>query len=246
MKKELKTAATNHDFANVVDYHFTSGALFDLVPEMRGLDLVPQNPEFHPEGDVYTHTLGVIEFLPDDADLTMRLAALLHDLGKISTTEINDGRITAHGHEKVSAEMVRPILSRFDLSDDVVDDVEFIVRHHMTAHSSFATKRTIRRLVNKGGVALVDKLLKFGVADVSAASRNFTDCNRLRELFDDVVNATEDDVQGNKFPVDGHFIMSKLNIPPGPRVGEILADLRRHLGDDATIDDVERHIRVYG
>lgn len=182
---QLKKAHEQGTFAEFIQETAVSQELFEVFPVLKTLSQVPQDPRWHPEGDVWTHTLLVIENLPSNASFAMALCALFHDVGKAKTTVIHEtGRITAYGHENVSKKIVVEILDHFGVDSKLKNEVLFLIGRHMIAHSKDANIKTLRKLVLEAGYELVDQLLLHGVADVKAGSRDFTDCDRLRKLFD--------------------------------------------------------------
>jgi hypothetical protein len=184
---QLQKAHEEDTFAKFIQDSAISGELFNILPPLKGLSQIPQDPRWHPEGDVWTHTLLVIENLPSNATFALTLSALFHDVGKATTTVIQEtGRITAYGHENVSKKIANEMLDILGADRDLKKQVLFLVGRHMIAHSKDANIKTLRRLVLEAGSDLVDQLLLHGVADVKAGCRDFTDCVRLRELFDNM------------------------------------------------------------
>lgn len=182
---QLQAAHEQGSFAAFIKDSAASGELFRLIPALKGLDQVVQNPRFHPEGDVWTHTLLVVENLPSHATFAMALSALLHDTGKKYTTVIQeDGRITALGHENVSRKIASEVLEDLGADAQLKEDVLFLVYRHMLAHSKDTKEKTLQKLIFESNVGLVDQLLLHGVADVKGGCCDFTECIRLRELFD--------------------------------------------------------------
>ena len=106
-----------------------SGLLAVLLPEVAAMHGVEQPPEFHPEGDVWTHTRLLLDKL-DRATPTLALGALLHDVGKPPVFRVAD-RIRFDGHVEKGVEMARAILNRLRCSRDDTDQVESLVAHHM-------------------------------------------------------------------------------------------------------------------
>jgi len=185
--KLMQIAHEQGFFATFIRDSAKSGELFEAIPKLKGLSEVPQDPRWHPEGDVWTHTLLVIENLPKNATFAMALSALFHDIGKATATKILDtSRITAHGHENVSKKMTNEILDGFGADSELKRQVLFLVARHMLAHSKDTKEKTLRKLVLEGGTALVDQLLLHGVADVKAGCGDFTDCKRLRDIFNNL------------------------------------------------------------
>lgn len=107
------------------------------LPEIAALRGVEQPVRHHPEGDVWTHTLQVVQCTPKDR--ITRWAALFHDSGKLHTQGINNrGDICFHNHEDISAEIVREVLRDFKF----VEDVAWLVQNHMRMHVFFEMKKT--------------------------------------------------------------------------------------------------------
>jgi poly(A) polymerase len=194
-----------------------TGLLLNLFPELRGLDEQEQDAFWHPEGDVWTHTKLVVGNLPRTPEFFF--AGLFHDVGKL-TTSVNhgNGRVSAHGHERVSEEVVRDVLNRLNVSNDFRNTVCFLVRHHMKAHSTSTTKRTLRRLVRTGSVELVEMLLVHGRADVAGASNDFTECDRIAALWEELSN----EPAAVRPVLNGREVMELLNLTPGPEVGRVM------------------------
>lgn len=107
-----------------------SGLLQAVLPEIARMKGVPQPPQFHPEGDVWIHTLLLLENLPPAPPLILALGALLHDVGKPPTITF-EGRIRFSGHAEVGARLARDILTRLRYPGAVVDAVVSLVRNHM-------------------------------------------------------------------------------------------------------------------
>lgn len=184
---QLQHAHENDTFALFIKESARSGELFKEIPALKDLNQIPQDPRWHPEGDVWTHTLLVIDNLPANATFAMALCALFHDVGKATATVIHEtGRITAHGHEKDSKKLTSEILINLGADSKLIEDVLFLVYRHMIAHSKEANIKTLHRLVLEVGAELVDQLLLHGVADVKGGFGDLTDCIRLRELFDNM------------------------------------------------------------
>ncbi len=106
-----------------------SRLLKHVLPEVEALAGVEQPAQFHPEGDVWTHTLMLLEQL-EHAPLELALGALFHDIGKPRTFERAD-RIRFNGHEKVGAEMTREIMTRLKFSNAEIERVVSLVAQHM-------------------------------------------------------------------------------------------------------------------
>ena len=107
-----------------------SGMLADLLPEVSAMKGVAQPPEYHPEGDVWTHTLLLLEQLPQPVSATLALGALLHDVGKPPTFRVAD-RIRFDGHVDAGVELAHSILNRLRFSRMEIEQVESLIANHM-------------------------------------------------------------------------------------------------------------------
>lgn len=110
-----------------------SGLMDAVLPEIISLRGCMQSPEYHPEGDVFTHTRLMLSLLAADASLSLVLSVLFHDIGKPATYSVNaeTGKIHFYGHERVGAEMTKDILRRLRYPNEVIDRVTEAVAYHM-------------------------------------------------------------------------------------------------------------------
>lgn len=106
-----------------------AGLLGDILPEVAAMKGVEQPPEFHPEGDVWTHTLMMLEGL-ESPSATLALGVLLHDVGKPGTFRVAD-RIRFDGHVELGEKITRDILNRLRFSNDEIEQVVELVANHM-------------------------------------------------------------------------------------------------------------------
>jgi poly(A) polymerase len=113
-----------------------TGLLSEVLPEVKKLQCVEQPPQFHPEGDVWIHTMMLLEHLPAGASATLAWGMLLHDIGKPATFTPPDpnragDRIRFNGHVEVGIAIARAILTRLRFSNDECDQILALVKHHM-------------------------------------------------------------------------------------------------------------------
>jgi poly(A) polymerase len=105
--------------------------LEQVLPEIKRMQGVEQPPQFHPEGDVWIHTLMLLEGLPPNPSKTLALGALLHDVGKPPTFRVAPDRIRFDNHVEVGVKMAEEICHRFRLSNDETEQVCALVANHM-------------------------------------------------------------------------------------------------------------------
>lgn len=129
--------------------------ILDYFPELKALIGVPQNPQWHPEGDVWTHTLMAVDKMVtlktgnEKHDLKMMFGVLCHDFGKATHTQIMPDKITAIGHEKAGVEPTKKFLYRITNEHDLIQSVLPLVEYHLAPSIYFKNKAknsTIRRL----------------------------------------------------------------------------------------------------
>jgi len=146
-----------------------------LYPELAALVEVPQDPAWHPEGDVWIHTLLVCDMAAEiarreelDAEerTILMFAALCHDLGKATTTEFKDGRWRAHGHPEAGVPLTRTFLERIGCPKHIIEVVEPLVAEHLVHAAETMTARTARRLARRLGKATIQQLLWLIEADL--------------------------------------------------------------------------------
>jgi len=204
-----------------------------VLPELGRLKL--EVDEHHHHKDVYEHTLTVLEqaialeTLHEPAsgpDEVLRLAALLHDIGKPKTRKFEkDGGVSFHHHEVVGARMTKKRLQAMRYSNDVVDEVSTLVELHLRFHGYGTgdwTDAAVRRYVRDAGDQLV-RLHKLTRADCT--TRNRRRAAALRDAYDHLEEriarlAEEEELAAIRPDLDGAQIMELLNIPPGPQVGK--------------------------
>lgn len=197
------------------------------VPELVALGAC-QDPQ-HRHKDVWAHTLAVIDNVialePDGPDLVLRLAALLHDIGKPDTREIHrDGTVTFHHHDVVGARLTKARMRALRFDKDTTRDVSDLVRMHLRFHTYKQgwTDAAVRRYVRDAG-HLYEQLNALTRADVTTGNprRARAIQRRVDELEVRVAELKEQEqLDAMRPPVDGNAIMRHLGLRPGPLVGE--------------------------
>ncbi len=124
------------------------GLLAEVLPEVKALQGVEQPPQYHPEGDVWTHTLLMLDLLDANPTATLLLGILLHDVGKPGTFRRAADRIRFDGHVELGVAIAHRILTRLKFSNDEVEQVESLVKHHMRwSHVTQMRPATLKRFL---------------------------------------------------------------------------------------------------
>ena len=204
-----------------------------FLPELPALQL-EQDP-VHQHKDVLRHTYAVVERC--EPDLILRLAGLLHDIGKPKTRQITPGGVSFHHHEIVGARMAKERLTALRYPHAVIDDVCTLIELHLRFHGYGEgwTDAAVRRYVRDAG-PLLDRLNQLTRADVT--TRNADRARRFAALQDELEEriaalAEQENLEAIRPPLDGLQVMERLGVSPGPLVGEALAhllDLRMERG----------------
>jgi poly(A) polymerase len=202
-----------------------TGLAQQFLPELPALQL-EQDP-VHRHKDVLRHTFVVVTRCKPD--LILRLAALLHDIGKPATRTFADGGVQFYHHEVVGARMASERLRALRYPNDVVHDVSKLVELHLRFHSYREgwTDSALRRYVRDAG-PLLDRLNQLVRADCT--TRNPFRAKALAALQDDLELriarlAEQENLEQIRPPLDGHEVMEHLALRPGPLVGEALEHL---------------------
>ncbi|HKR51356.1 MAG TPA: CCA tRNA nucleotidyltransferase [Pseudonocardiaceae bacterium] len=217
-----------------VELMVDTGLADHVLPEVPAMRL--EIDEHHQHKDVYVHSLTVLDqaiALEDgEPDLVLRLAALLHDIGKPATRRHEPaGGVSFHHHEVVGAKMVRKRLRTLRYPTQVVEDVAALVFLHLRFHGYGRgewTDSAVRRYVTDAG-ELLPRLHKLVRADCT--TRNRRKAAALQRTYDDLevrierIRA-EEDLARVRPDLDGNAIMELLGLPPGPLVGQAWRHLK--------------------
>ncbi|MEU5419768.1 CCA tRNA nucleotidyltransferase [Streptomyces sp. NPDC001407] len=205
-----------------------------VLPELPALRL--ERDEHHRHKDVYEHTLTVLEQAidleaPSDQpgggpDLVLRLAALLHDIGKPRTRRFEkDGRVSFHHHEVVGAKMTKARMTKLKYSNELVKDVSKLVELHLRFHGYGTgewTDSAVRRYVRDAG-PLLERLHKLTRSDCT--TRNKRKANALSRAYDGLEERIarlqeQEELDAIRPDLDGNEIMQILGVGPGPQIGK--------------------------
>jgi tRNA nucleotidyltransferase/poly(A) polymerase len=216
-----------------------TGLLDVVLPEVSAMRGVAQSPDHHPEGDVWTHTLLLLDQLPAGAPETLALGALLHDVAKPLCAGRKGDRITFYGHPEAGAEIAVAICRRLRRSRETWERVEYLVRHHLRLmQASRMRLATLKKLLAEDGF---DELARLARLDALASSRDLADvlfCQRRK---------AELGVERLRPPrLLGGADLIAMGYRPGPLLGEILRAVEEAQleGDVATRDAAATFVRA--
>jgi tRNA nucleotidyltransferase (CCA-adding enzyme) len=208
-----------------------TGLLAVVAPELEGQRGVSQDKV---EGeDLWEHTLRTVDASPRSRPV-LRLAALLHDIGKPGT--LADGHFP--GHDRVGAEMARGFLLRIHASRETAERVAHLVANHMFTYEPNWSDAAVRRFIRKVGPGAVEDLLALRAADnrgsgLAAWAGNLSELRtRVRaELAAGVA------LGRGQLAVDGRELMKELGLAPGPRLGRLLDELTERVVAEPALNE---------
>ncbi|MEX0748936.1 MAG: CCA tRNA nucleotidyltransferase [Candidatus Saccharimonadales bacterium] len=213
------------------------GGLEQLLPELSATKAVPQPDNLHAEGDVFTHSLLSIGYLPDIVSPRLAWATLLHDIGKVpsyrSQSETGD-RIRFDDHHRLGAELARTVLERLRFSTSFQSEVAWMIHYHLAIdelpqmrprraenfmhHSAFADLLELHRAdAHAAWSKTASGVIDDGPGDFSRLERLWQEFQRQRKTHPP---SLKDDLG-----IDGKWLQQQFDLSPGPLLGEVLMAL---------------------
>ncbi|MGW2472261.1 CCA tRNA nucleotidyltransferase [Streptomyces sp. NPDC001665] len=237
-----------------------TGLAQQVLPELPALRL--ESDEHHRHKDVYEHSLTVLDqaiaLEEEGPDLVLRLAALLHDIGKPRTRRFEkDGRVSFHHHEVVGAKMTKKRMTALKYSNEMVRDVSKLVELHLRFHGYGGgewTDSAVRRYVRDAG-PLLERLHKLTRSDCT--TRNKRKAAALSRTYDGLEERisqlkSQEELDAIRPDLDGNEIMQILDVGPGPVIGKayaFLLELRLENGPlehDAAVAELKKWWEAQG
>jgi putative nucleotidyltransferase with HDIG domain len=212
------------------------GLLRSIIPELREGVGVEQN--LHHIYTVWEHNLRTMAYAAKKGySFAVRIACLLHDVGKPRTKRGEGRHCTFYAHDAVGARMARSIMGRLKYPSDLTEKVVTLVRYHMFYYSvGEVTESSVRRLLAKVGHENIDDLLRLREGDRIGSGTPKAVPYKLRHLKYMIDKVSHDPISVKMLNVDGNDIMQQLKIGPGPKVGLILNTLLAEALDDPSIN----------
>ncbi len=210
-----------------------TGLLAPILPEVAALKGVEQSPDYHPEGDVFVHTLGLLEQLEHPSE-TLALGALLHDVAKPRCARREPARITFYGHCELGADMAVDVCQRLRRSRETRERVAYLVRDHLRLLDAPAMRlSTLKRFLGANGI---EELLELARLDALASHQDLRHYRFCRQKLDEL------GVEGIKpAPLLRGRDLLAMGWTPGPRFREIL-DAVAEAQLDGTLETREQAI----
>jgi poly(A) polymerase len=192
-----------------------SGLLVEVLPEISALKGVEQPPQYHPEGDVWTHTMMLLEGLEKGGSKSLAWGVLLHDIGKPSTFRVAPDRIRFDQHAEVGTRMAEAICRRLRFSNDITEQVSAMVANHMRFGDVKKMKEsTLKRFIR---LPRFEEHLELHRLDCSASHRDLSLYDFVREK---VENTPEEEIRPDPL-INGEDLI-RNGWKPGPQFRTVL------------------------
>lgn len=235
----LKILESNHPYEGVMLLH-NAKLLEIIIPEfLKGKDISMVRPGRHHTTDVFTHNLLSLKHCTSK-DAIVRLATLLHDVGKPEVVAHDENNlVTFYNHEVAGARIAKDIAKRLRLTKKQVDKIFTLVRWHMFTVDEKITDSAVRRFIRRVGVDNVKDMIDLRIGDRLGGGTQVAESWRLKRFKERIEQQLNPPFSINDMAVDGNDVMKELNIKPGPKVGEILQKLFEEVDEDLSKNNRE-------
>ncbi|MEY2395532.1 MAG: poly(A) polymerase [Acidobacteriaceae bacterium] len=216
VRDELTKVLTEGHARRAFELLDQTGLLHEVLPEIEAMKGVEQPPEFHPEGDVFVHTLLMLEKLPQPCPLTLAWGVLLHDVGKPPTFRRAPDRIRFDDHVDVGVKMAEAICRRLRFSNDDTDQILALIDNHMRfGHVERMKASTFKKFIR---LSRFNEHLELHRLDCESSHRNLRVYNLVREKMAEL---PPEAVRPAPLVTGDDLITAGYS--PGPRFKEILS-----------------------
>ena len=216
------------------------GLLKFILPELQeGIDCGQNKHHIY---SVWEHNLRALDYTTQkNYSFAVRMASLLHDVGKPRSKRGNGPESTFYGHDTIGAKMTLKILDRLHFSKDFVEQVAHLVRYHLFYYNvGEVTEAGVRRFLKRVGPENIDDLMKVREADRIGSGVPKAVPYKLRHLLFMIDKVKRDPISPKMIKLNGNELMSLLNLPPSPKIGAILSVLLEEV-----IEDPKRNTKKY-
>ncbi|MDP3733252.1 MAG: HD domain-containing protein, partial [Candidatus Daviesbacteria bacterium] len=195
---------------------------------------VQEGPKHDRIYDIGEHSLLSLKLCPSK-DPLVRLAALLHDIGKVETVKTAaDGNVTFYNHDVVGGKLIQKIAKRFNLSKKQTDKLYCLVRWHLFTVDERQTDSAIRRFITNVGKDYIDDIMAVRIGDRLGGGTQKAVSWRMEEFQKRIKEVLKKPFSISDLKMNGNDVMKVLKLKPGPKVGEILQKLFEEVLEDAS------------
>lgn len=237
IKDELTKIILSDNPAEGIEMLQQTGLLKYVLPELeRGVGVAQNRHHIH---TIYQHCVLSLKFCPSKK-LTVRLAALLHDVAKPQTKRGEGMYSTFYNHDHLGARVAEKALQRLKFSNEIIAQVKLLVDNHMFYYNpDEVTESSVRRLIQKVGLENMKDLIDLRIADRLGSGVAKAKPYKLRHLEYLIEKVSTDAISVKMLKINGSDLMQKLNLTPGPKIGAILDVLLAEVVEEAEKNNSE-------
>lgn len=235
----FKLLSSNNPYPGIIKLK-EAGILQIILPEVeKCFGIVQEGPKHDRIYDIGEHSLLTLKHTPSN-DPLVRLAALLHDIGKVATVRTDaSGNVTFYNHDVVGGRLVLDIARRFNMSKRQTDKLYCLVRWHLFTVDDKQTDSAIRRFIKNVGVENIDDMIAVRIGDRLGGGTQKAVSWRMEKFQDRIKEVLKKPFSVSDLKVNGNDVMKELNIKPGPKVGQILQKLFEEVLEDSSRNNRE-------
>ncbi|MDQ1283767.1 MAG: hypothetical protein QG620_115 [Patescibacteria group bacterium] len=246
IKDELEKIILSPAPARGIELLHETGLLQYIIPEIEaGYGVTQSHHHYYgPYNTVYKHLVASLEKCPSEK-LEVRLAALLHDIGKPKTKRGAGENATFYNHEYAGAKMAERILERLRFSRNIIDKVSLLVKNHMFYYNvDEVGEAGVRRVVRKVGLENINDLIDVRIADRLGSGVPKAVPYKLRHFKFMVEKVSRDAISVKQLKINGDDLIKKLALGPGPKIGAILDVLLMKVIDDPKLNNKKDLLKI--
>lgn len=219
-----------------------TGILKYIIPELaEGIGV--EQREMH-IFDVFEHSVYAADFA--EKNIIIKLAALLHDIGKPASLDIKEGKRTFYNHDRISADIASIILKRLKFPKTVERQVTHLIAEHMFNYTEEWTDSALRRLISRVGSDNISNLIKLRYADRAGMKGKPFECTHDKSFINRIDRILENEYVFSikNLAVDGNILSEKGGIPKGPEMGSVLNFLLETVLEDPEMNTPDKLIQI--
>lgn len=236
IRDEFMKILSSRDPAKGIELLDQVELLRNIIPELYpGIGMQQRG---HHTTDVWTHSIDALRHCPSQ-DPIVRLAALLHDIGKPPSYKEENKEITFYSHDILGSRMASKIAERLRLPKKDVQRIFTLVRYHMFHYQANHSDASIRRFIRRVGFENIDDILDLREGDRLGSGAKKTSW-RLEEMKQRIIEQLNQPMGLDDLAINGNDLMNELKLKPGPILGEILDKLLEEVLENPTLNQKEK------
>lgn len=237
IRDELVKTISSDDPYKGMWFLYHTRLLDHIIPELlEGVGMVQPRHHIY---TVFMHNILSLAYCPS-TDPVVRIAALLHDIGKPASAEGNNETRTFYNHEVIGARMTQKIMRRLKFSKKEIEQATHLVRQHMFYYNmGEITDAGVRRFLKRVGPENLEDLMAVRVGDRMGSGTQKEKPYKLVELERRIIEVQKDPIDTRMLEIDGNRVIELIDLKPGPQIGYIMQTLLNEILDDPTRNNAE-------